>query len=171
VARTIKSSAKQIRVSTRPIRWSIIGATEQQESEDEGPPNPVGVEKSMSEWFEATPLDYVQYLRSTKIVVVAGRDEWEDDFRLLEALASGALVFSDVPRAAPMGFENGTNIVFYDSASSLVRLLGYYLQPINDKHRYSIARKGYELARRQHLPSQRLESLVFGSPLTMMTEL
>ena len=45
----------------------------------------------------------------------------------MEALASGALVFSDRMLATPVGIEHGVNIVFYDSVPDLLIKLDYYL--------------------------------------------
>eukprot|EP00529_Nitzschia_sp_RCC80_P009477 CAMPEP_0113471536 /NCGR_PEP_ID=MMETSP0014_2-20120614/17026_1 /TAXON_ID=2857 /ORGANISM="Nitzschia sp." /LENGTH=804 /DNA_ID=CAMNT_0000364169 /DNA_START=225 /DNA_END=2641 /DNA_ORIENTATION=- /assembly_acc=CAM_ASM_000159 len=70
---------------------------------------------------------YARALLQTKIVVVAQKDDWEDHYRLMEALTSGALVFSDRMLAPPVGTEHGVNIVFYDSVPDLLVKLDYYL--------------------------------------------
>lgn len=128
--------------------------------------------------FEATdeegwhPLDinpqYVTEMISSKIVVVAQRDEWEDHYRLLEAMASGALVLSDTMLAPLEGLQNGTNIVFYDSVESLYNAIKYYLK--KEKKRKAIARAGMEFALGQHRSWHAAERLVFGRPLTMVNE-
>ena len=104
--------------------------------------------------------EYVQSLVATKIVVVAQHDEWEDHYRLLEALASGALVLSDPMLSPPTGLENGTDIVYYDSPSSLQHLIGYYLA--HDKERLAIAKRGQALALSKHRAWHRMEQVLFG---------
>ena len=115
--------------------------------------------------------EYVSALLSTKIVVVAQKDEWEDHYRLMEALASGALVMSDVMLASPQGLLNQTNILFYDSSASLYSLLKYYTDPTHKKERLAIARKGFEFAMGRHRSWHRMESILFGEPLTLVDEI
>lgn len=109
-------------------------------------------------------IDYAQKLLSSKIVVVAQRDEWEDHYRLMESLASGALVMTDPMLAAPAGLKNKTNVIVYDSPENLKQLIKYYLK--NDEKRRAIAKKGYQLALGRHRSWHRLEEILFGKPLT-----
>jgi hypothetical protein len=111
-------------------------------------------------------MEYINKLLSCKIVVITQRDEYEDNFRLMESLASGALVVSDRMTALPSGLIDKVNIVFYDSPSDLKKLIRYYLQPENEKERMKIAAEGYKLAMGRHRCWHRLEELVFGRPLT-----
>ena len=113
---------------------------------------------------------YVDMLLSYKIVVIAQQDEWEDHFRLMESLASGALVLSDAMVAPPVGLKNRTNIVFYDSSLSLIRLLSYYLDPKHKSERLAIARRGCRLAWGRHRSWHAAESLIFGKPLTRVDD-
>jgi hypothetical protein len=53
---------------------------------------------------------YIQTLMTSKIVVFAQPDEWEDQYRLMESLASGALVLTDSMLAPPEGLVNNTTI-------------------------------------------------------------
>jgi hypothetical protein len=110
--------------------------------------------------------DHVQKLLSSKIVVVAQRDEWEDHYRLLESLASGAMVLADAMLAPPYGLKNKTNVVLYDSPQSLQRLIQYYLDKKNKRRRLSIAKEGYQLAMGRHRCWHRVEQILFGQPLT-----
>lgn len=108
---------------------------------------------------------HIALLASSKIVVVAQNDEWEDhDNRLMEALASGAMVLADVMQAPPAGLKNKTNIVFYDGAASLHRLIRYYLS--NNEKREKIARHGVQFALGRHRSWHVLESLLFGKAMT-----
>lgn len=109
---------------------------------------------------------YIEQMIRTKIVVVAQRDEWEGSLRLMESLASGALVIADKALAMPNGLEDRQSIVLYDSAQSLKDAIMYYLNPRNDKERLSIARQGFEIAMGRHRSWHRLEEVVFGTPLT-----
>jgi hypothetical protein len=113
-------------------------------------------------------LDYVQKLLSSKIVVVAQRDEWEDHYRLFESLASGAMVLADAMLAPPHGLKNKTNVVLYDSPQSLERLIKYYLDKKNKRRRLSIAKQGYQLAMGRHRCWHRVEEILFGQPLTQV---
>jgi len=111
--------------------------------------------------------EYVRQLLSTRIVVVAQHDEWEDHFRLMESMASGALVMADAMLAPPYGLEDKVNIVFYDSLASFERLLFYYLDPRNEKERRAIARRGMGFALGRQRGWHRVEELLFGKALTL----
>ena len=110
--------------------------------------------------------DYIDQLLSAKIVVVAQRDEWEDHYRLMESLASGAMVMTDRMLAMPAGLENKTSIVVYDSAQSLKKLIRYYLHPNNNKKRLAIAKNGWKVVMGRHRAWHRVEEILFGRPLT-----
>lgn len=111
-------------------------------------------------------MEYIEQMIFTKIIVVAQRDEWEGHLRLLEALASGAMVIADKALAMPSGLVDRESIVLYDSAQSLKDAIFYYLNPKNDKERLSIARKGWETAMGRHRSWHRVEEILFGKPLT-----
>jgi len=108
---------------------------------------------------------HIALIASSKIVVVAQNDEWEDhDNRLLEAMGCGAMVLADAMLAPPVGLKNKTNIVFFDSPESLDRLIRYYLSE-NEK-REAIARRGVKFALGRHRSWHVLEALLFGRALT-----
>ncbi|KAG7357427.1 glycosyl transferase group 1 protein [Nitzschia inconspicua] len=109
---------------------------------------------------------YVEKILSCKIVVVTQRDEWEDQYRLMESLASGALVMTDDMLAMPDGLIDKVNVIVYDSPTSLKTLIRYYLHPDNEAERKRIALEGYKLVMGRHRCWHRLEELVFGEPLT-----
>lgn len=113
-----------------------------------------------------TQSQYVLDLLSSKIVVIAQRDEWEDHYRLMESLASGALVLSDPMIAPPAGLEDKRNIVFYNNPKELKSFIRYYLLPENEKERNRIALEGFKLAMGRHRSWHRLEELLFGQPIT-----
>jgi hypothetical protein len=114
------------------------------------------------EEFYRIRIEYLRQLLSTKIVVVAQQDEWEDHAWLMEAFASGALVMTDAMLALPSGMKNRSNVVIYDSPTSLEKLVRYYLHPENEKRRLNIAQKGWELAMTEHRSWVRMEVLLFG---------
>jgi hypothetical protein len=113
---------------------------------------------------------YVEEMMGTKVIVVAQRDEWEDHYRLMESLASGALVMTDVMVGLPEGLMHQKNIIMYDSSESLRKLLLYYLHPENDRERLSIAKKGWELVMGHHRCWHRVEELIFGTALTAVDQ-
>ena len=106
----------------------------------------------------------------TKIIVVAQRDEWEGHLRLMEALASGAMVIADKTLAMPSGLVDGESIVLYDSAQSLKDAIYYYLNPKNDKERLSIAKRGWEVAMGRHRSWHRVEEIIFGKPQSQVDQ-
>ena len=107
--------------------------------------------------------EYVANLLNSKIVVVAQRDEWEDHYRLLESMASGALVLTDEMLAAPHGLRNGTNVLTYHDAKNLRDLILYYAHPDNEKERLTIAQRGFDLAMGKHRSWHRMEQILFGA--------
>jgi hypothetical protein len=111
---------------------------------------------------------YIQALLSSKIVVVAQRDEWEDHYRLFEALIGGAMVMTDLMLSLPQGLENGTSLIEYTSAEDLSQKILYYLQ--HEEERLEIAKRGRFVAMSQHRSWHRIEEIVFGKPMTVCRE-
>lgn len=93
---------------------------------------------------------YIDGLMTTKIIVLAQRDGYEDQVRFFEALLSGALVMADPQIYMPHGVNDGENIIVYNSWSDLEHNILYYLK--NDKERLAIAQRGRELALTYHEP-------------------
>jgi hypothetical protein len=109
---------------------------------------------------------YVKQLLSTKIVVVAQRDDWENHYQLMESLASGALVLTDSMLTLPPGLKNRTNLFVYDSPKNLKRLIRKYLDPRNVEKRLAIAKEGRKVAMTSHRAWHRVEKILFGTRLT-----
>jgi len=109
-------------------------------------------------------LDYIDTLLDAKIVVVCGRDEWEGHYRLMEALVSGAMVFTDHMLALPRGLENGTSLIEYHSADDLQQMIPYYIE--HESERLKIAAEGRRIAMSQHRSWHRMEEIIFGEILT-----
>jgi hypothetical protein len=130
--------------------------------------NAVGIVYTDVKGMEAgqVQFDYIEQILACKIVVITQRDEWEDHYRLMESLASGALVMTDSMVALPEGLVDKVNIVVYDSPNMLKELIRYYLKPEHKNKRKRIASKGYNLVMGRHRDWHRLETLLFGRPLT-----
>jgi spore maturation protein CgeB len=105
---------------------------------------------------------YAQALLGHRIVVVCQRDHWEDHFRLMEGMISGAMVMSDPVTHLPAGYQDGVNILIYKSLQDLKEKLLHYLSDEGSEARTRIARAGRKLALEQHKPKQRYERLILG---------
>ena len=93
--------------------------------------------------------DYIKAMLSTKIIVLAQRDRWEDHMRLEEALLSGALVMTDPQLYYSYGIAldgEKHNIVVYHSMEDLEIKIKYYLKPENEQERIRIGVRARELA-------------------------
>lgn len=104
--------------------------------------------------------DYIEAMLSTKIIVLAQRDKWEDHFRFDEALLSGALVMTEPQIYYPHGVVDGENLLIYHSMVELESMIHYYLLPEHEQSRISIGRRGRELALSEHRTWQQAERLV-----------
>lgn len=109
-------------------------------------------------------LSYPRTIVEYKIVVVAQKDSHEEHYRLMEAIASGALVMSDVMLTIPKDFVDGESIVFYRNMSELKSKIMYYLE--HAEERLAIARKGWTLAMNRHRSWHLMEEVVFGRQLS-----
>ena len=102
---------------------------------------------------------YLQKLLTSKIVVVAQKDNWEDHYRLMEALSSGSLVMTDPMLSLPTGLEDGQSIVVYKGLEDLVSQIEYFLQ--NEHERQKIAAEGFRVAMTRHRSWHMMEKIVF----------
>lgn len=103
---------------------------------------------------------YTMMLRS-KIVITCNPDNWEGDYRLFEALSSGALVVSDsmiTPVKHP--FIDKEHLLYYDRNNfiRLKEIVEYYVA--HDDERKKIARNGYTHARAYHTASDRIQEIL-----------
>ena len=88
--------------------------------------------------------DYLGNMYRAKIIVTVNPSHWEGDFRLMEAMATGALVFVDnmhVHRPYPL--THGRHIVYYDNhnKTDLFDKLDFYLREGGQAQR--VATGGY----------------------------
>jgi glycosyltransferase involved in cell wall biosynthesis len=104
--------------------------------------------------------EYIEAMLNAKILVVTQRDDWEDHYRLFEAMISGALVLTDRMLGMPQGLIDGTSIIEFGSEADLKQKILYYLaQPLERKE---IARRGREVAMTRHRTWHRIEEVIFG---------
>eukprot|EP00980_Cylindrotheca_fusiformis_P019102 scaffold6446_cov77-Cylindrotheca_fusiformis.AAC.1 len=108
--------------------------------------------------------DYVMTMLQSKIIVVTQRDQWEDHFRLFEALSAGAMILMDEMLSLPHSLKDGESVVFFRSITELQEKAMYYLE--HTKEREAIARKGWEITMEKHRSWHRLEELLFGEAKT-----
>lgn len=120
--------------------------------------------KPLKEGRRGVEDDYIERLLDAKIVFVTQRDFWEDHYRLMEALVSGACVMTDFMHGLPQGLVNGTSVVEFTSPEDLKDLLLYYLE--HDDERMEIGRRGREVAMQRHRTWHRIEEVIFGEILT-----
>jgi hypothetical protein len=113
-----------------------------------------------------TDSSYVDTMLSSKIVVVSQRDDWEDHYRLMEAMVSGAMIMTDAMLTLPDGYENGVSLIEFNSVDDLLSKIDYYLDPKHASQRLAIAKEGRKLALERHRSWHRMEELIFGQILT-----
>ena len=104
--------------------------------------------------------EYVLGLLNHKIIVVCQRYQYQGHYRLMEALAGGALVLADPMYPLPKGLEHKQSLIIYESLEDLSHYLKYYLE--NEKERLKIAKSGYDVAMEYHQSHNRIEYFVFG---------
>lgn len=107
---------------------------------------------------------YIEAMLETKIIVVTQRDNWEDHYRLFEALISGAMVMTDRMLLLPQGLDNGTSVIEFDSADDLRSKIMYFTS--HQEERLAIARKGREVSMNQHRSWHRIEEVIFGKAIS-----
>lgn len=105
--------------------------------------------------------EYYKKMCDSKIVVTCNPEFWEGDYRLFEALSSGALIIVDkmiTPVKNP--FIDGEHLIYYDrdNLSDLHEKIIYYLE--HDDIRKSIARKGYDFVRKYHKSSNKIDEIM-----------
>lgn len=105
--------------------------------------------------------EYYDKMLDSKIIVTCNPDKWEGDYRLFEALSTGAFILVDkmmTPVKNP--FIDGEHLVYYDRKNlpDLERKILYYLK--NDEERIRIAKNGYEHAMKYHKASDRIDEIL-----------
>lgn len=120
-------------------------------------------ERYMTGRNSVDPL-YPRAMMSSKIVIVTQKDDWEDHYRLFEAMVCGSLVIADRMVAPPKGLIHQETIIWFDNLDQLTSLVEFYLQ--HEEERVKIAQSGWNLAMTHHRSWHRLEEVLYGMPLT-----
>ena len=108
-----------------------------------------------------TQDDYFRKMFQSKIVVTCGPNTWEGDYRLYEALFSGALVFSDkIYTQVIEPFINKRHLIYYERGNfdELLKLIPYYLK--HSSKREKIGSRGQKLVLKKHLPRNRIDEVL-----------
>lgn len=115
--------------------------------------------------FSASDFDntYLAHLSDSKIIVTCNPYDWEGDFRLWEALLSGALVMVDkmaIPQWMPHPFVHKKHLVFYDTRnqSEFNSLLEYYIEHEDEARR--IGEAGYDFVLKHHMSKDRVSYIL-----------
>jgi len=90
---------------------------------------------------------YIRLLLRSKLVVTCNPNTYEGDSRLLEALASGALVLADAMRDPPPGLENGEHLLWYEDTDDMLQKVRHWTQPAAQRRADAIAERGAAYAR------------------------
>ncbi|GAX15506.1 hypothetical protein FisN_8Lu242 [Fistulifera solaris] len=119
----------------------------------------VGVTEPTNETDPATAQpSYLRQLLQSKIVVVSQTDSWEDNYRLMEALVSGAMVMTDPMLTLPVELQEDVSVVYYRNLDELVTKAQHYLNHENE--RIAIAMAGYNVAMNHHRSWHLVERMV-----------
>lgn len=111
-------------------------------------------------WESGNYDSYLTTMRRSRIVVTMNPAEWEGDFRLWEAMTSGALVFVDWITAfdrMPNLLVHKQHVIIYtrgDKAEFLELLEYYFTHP--DEAR-KIAKAGHDFVRAHHMAPNRID--------------
>ena len=121
--------------------------------------------RGMFELPENNPfLDYLDYLKRSKIVFTAFPDMWDGDSRTWEAFSSEALVFMDATTIpSPKPFISGKHCFIYDARSpeSIRNAIGIAKDLLKDEAtRVKIAKEGYQHALLYHKPVNRINQIL-----------
>jgi len=106
---------------------------------------------------------YFEVLANSKIIVTANPAGWEGDFRLWEALLSGALVFVDrmaILDWMPHSFQHKKHLIMYDpmNQTEFENLLEYYVE--NEAEAEAIGLRGYDHTLAHHMAEDRVSYIL-----------
>lgn len=106
--------------------------------------------------------EHAEFLAGGLITVQASRHK-EYTRRIPEALLAGTMILTDrLPDSTHIGdmFTEGHDIVYYDSLSTCVSLINFYLSPEGSSERIKIAKNGYDNVVRNHTQIQRVDQIL-----------
>jgi glycosyltransferase involved in cell wall biosynthesis len=106
--------------------------------------------------LKGSPIDrYIRLMARSKIVVTACPSTYEGDFRLMEAMTSGAMVMHNKLGLPPEGLEDGKHWVVYEDAADMLEKLLFYLNNIDLTN--EIGKAGRNLVIEKHRAHHRIE--------------
>lgn len=115
--------------------------------------------------------EYLDFNRKARIVVTCNPSYWEGDFRLWEALGSGALVFVDqMHTPLPDPLRHGEHVILFDThdKAAFLRKLTYYLMHPFEAQR--IALHGYLSSMRYHRTISRVDYILRSAHSLLMQQ-
>lgn len=98
---------------------------------------------------------YAELMKRSKIIVTACPSNYEGDYRLFEAMSSGALVLHNRMTLPPYGLVEDKHWVCYDNSSELINKIYYYND--NPDLASKIGSAGREFVINNHRPHHRIE--------------
>jgi hypothetical protein len=106
---------------------------------------------------------FLNHLGNSRIVVTCNPNDWEGDFRLWEAMLSGALVFVDcmvIPDLMPYPFQDKMHWIVYDPDNKIEfdALLEHYWSHPDEAE--LIAEAGYKYTLAHHMPKDRVSYIL-----------
>lgn len=119
----------------------------------------VGSGSSSSQFDES----YLKHLADSKIIVTCNPWKWEGDFRLWEALLSGAMVMvdrMDIPKWMPHPFIHKKHLVYYDTRNQTEfnELLEYYTE--HEEEARKIGEAGRQFVLDHHMAKDRVSYIM-----------
>jgi hypothetical protein len=96
-------------------------------------------------------MTYMNNMYNAKVIVSVNPSRWEGDFRLMEAIATGALVFVDIMHVhRPYPLLHGKHVVYYDNKNrtDLFEKLDHYMSTV--EHARRVAVQGYVHCMKYH---------------------
>ena len=111
--------------------------------------------KSCVEGSASPQQSYVNIMARSRIIVTAQPDGWEGDYRLMEALSSGALVLHNKMQLPPKGLIDGVHWVLYDNHMDMLDKVYHYSNM--PQKAAKIGQAGKKYVTENHRPKHRVE--------------
>lgn len=102
--------------------------------------------------------EYFQQMRASKIIVTCNPNFWEGDFRLFEAITSGAVVFCDEMFNKPPGLENIVQWYDPNDLESLKNRIIHFLN--NPREIYNLASRTRSVGIEKFLPEHLIKYIL-----------
>lgn len=99
--------------------------------------------------------NYIKLMARSKIIVTACPCTYEGDFRLMEAMTSGAMVMHNRMGLPPRGLVDGKHWIVYDDPADMLRKLTYYMK--RPKIASNIGYQGRNYVIENHRPKHRVK--------------